>query len=149
MRIWPPNITLEKFSATGSQTATEYVGIILTELGEDYLTGELTVDARTRQPNGTLHGGASAILAESLASLAANGLVDRSRFVCMGQQINLNHLRPVPVGMTISGTTRAFSIDDTSHVWGVEIVDPAGMRVCVGRVMMAVVPRPPNITKFL
>lgn len=98
MRIWPPNITLEKFSATGSQTATEYVGIILTELGDNYLTGELTVDARTRQPNGTLHGGASAILAIP-ASLAANGLVDRSRFVCVGQQINLNHLRPVQISM--------------------------------------------------
>ncbi|HPF25951.1 MAG TPA: hotdog fold thioesterase [Steroidobacteraceae bacterium] len=148
MRIWLPDVTLDKFIEVEANTAADHAGVVLTKLGDDFLRGTLEVNQRSAQTNGSLHGGASAILAESLASLAANGVVDRDRFVCLGQQINLNHLRPVPVGTTITGTTRAHSIEETTQVWGVDIVDAADRLVCVGRVMMAVVPRPANAAKF-
>lgn len=149
MRIWHGDITLENFSAVERGTAVEHCGIVLTEIGDDFLSGRLTVTAAVQQPNGTLHGGGSAVLAESLASLAANGVVDRNQFACLGQQINLAHLKPVSLAETISGTARAFSIDARTHVWSVDIVDHSGALLCVSRVMMAVVPRPTNARAFL
>ena len=52
-----------------------------------------------------LHGGASLVLAETLGSVAANFVVDRAKFRCLGQEINANHLRPVSDGIVI-GTAR-------------------------------------------
>ncbi|HPF26446.1 MAG TPA: hotdog fold thioesterase [Steroidobacteraceae bacterium] len=149
MRIWQDEITLEKFSAVERATAVEHCGLVLTELGDDFLSGMLTVTAAVQQLDGTLHGGGSAVLAESLASLAANGVVDRSRFACLGQQINLAHLKPVPFGDTIKGTARPLGMDQHTQVWGVDIVNNSGELVCVSRVMMAVVPRPANAKAFL
>ena len=149
MRIWHDNITLEQFRAVEKGTAVEHCDVLLTELGDDYITGSMTIAAQTQTPDGSMHGGAPAILAESLASLAANGVIDRSRFACLGQQINLNHLKTVALGETITGTARAFSIADQTHVWGVTILNGSSELVCVSRVMMAVVPRPANAAAFL
>ena len=68
----------------------------------------MPVEPRTRQPMGYLHGGASLVLAETLGSVAANFVVDRSKFRCLGQEINANHLRPVADGL-VTGTARAHS----------------------------------------
>ncbi|HWN46402.1 MAG TPA: hotdog fold thioesterase, partial [Steroidobacteraceae bacterium] len=93
---------------------------------------------RTRQPMGYLHGGASLVLAETLGSVAANFVVDYSRFRCLGQDINANHLRPVTDGLVI-GTARAIHLGARSQVWSIEIRDPRERLVCISRLTMAVV----------
>ena len=66
MAIWHSTPTLEGLNQRGLNTAVAHMGIEVTEIGEDYLTGTMPVDERTRQPFGMLHGGSSALLAESL-----------------------------------------------------------------------------------
>ena len=83
----------------------EHLGIVLTRLGDDSLEGPMPVDHRTTQPAGLLHGGASVALAESLGSIAANLCVDPERWVCVGQEINASHLRPVRSGL-VTGTAK-------------------------------------------
>ena len=75
------------------------------------------------------------------SSVAANLMVDREHWLCVGQEINANHLRRAPEGSVVTGTARAFHIGARSQVWGVEICDGQGQRVCVSRVTMAVVKR--------
>src|SRR5687768_18458249 len=106
MGIWFANPTVE--DAMGSQTGllSPHLGIELTEFGADYLRGTMPVEARTHQPMGYLHGGASLVLAETLGSVAANYVVDTSKYRCLGQEINANHLRPVTDGK-VTGTARA------------------------------------------
>lgn len=115
--------------------------MVLVELGDDFLRGTMPVDERTCQPLRVLHGGASVAFAETLASLASSATIDPTRFVCLGQEINANHLRPVPEGITVSGITRPFHIGRRSQVWGIDIFDEAGRRTCVSRITLAVVPR--------
>jgi|ADGO01.1.fsa_nt_gi Uncharacterized protein, possibly involved in aromatic compounds catabolism len=61
-------------------TMGETLGIVITEVGPDYLRGTMPVDNRTKQPYGLLHGGASCVLAETLGSIASACVVDTSKF---------------------------------------------------------------------
>ena len=138
MGIWFADPTVE--DAMGSHTGllAQHLGIVFTELGEDYLRGTMPVEPRTHQPMGYLHGGASVAFAETLGSVAANFVVDRHRFRCLGQEINANHIRPVTDGL-VTGTARPFHIGARSQVWSIEIRDPGERLVCVSRLTIAVV----------
>ena len=116
------------------------LGIELTEAGDDWLGGRMPVDERTRQPFGLLHGGASVALAETLASVAAYACVDPERHVCVGLEINANHLRGVRSGWVI-GTARPIHLGRTTHVWDIRIRDEAEKPVCISRCTMAVIDR--------
>ena len=140
-RIWRPDVTLERLSAHSHDTMMMHLGIELLELGDDFLSGSMTVDHRTCQPMRLLHGGASVVLAETLGSMAANSVIDMQRFACVGQEINANHLRPVPFGRKVIGSTRPFHIGARTQVWGIEIRDDRQQLVCVSRITMAVINR--------
>ena len=140
MRIWHQPITLEQINQLNSGCAVSHLGIECTALGDDFLTARMPVDARTRQPFGLLHGGCSMVLAETLASVASVCTVDTQQFLCVGQEINANHVRAVREGWVI-GTARPAHLGRTSQVWEVRITDEQDKLVCISRVTMAVVPR--------
>ena len=139
MSIWYLPVSLEALLAQGRHTLIEQLGIEVTAVGEDWLAGTMPVDARTVQPFGLLHGGASVALAESLGSYAGNLCVDFTKFRCVGQEINANHVRPVTSGL-VTGTARPVHLGARSQVWQIEIVNPAGQLVCISRLTMAVIP---------
>jgi 1,4-dihydroxy-2-naphthoyl-CoA hydrolase len=121
----------------GRQTANTHLGIEITEVGPDYLKGRMPVDERTRQPAGVLHGGVSVVLAETLASWAAAHTVDGTRFHCVGQEINANHVRAVSEGW-VQGTARPLHLGRKSQVWEIHLRDEQGRLVCVSRMTAAV-----------
>lgn len=130
--------TLDALNALSRGTAIEQLGIEFTELGPDYLRGTMPVDARTRQPYGLLHGGASVLLAETLGSTAGNLCVpDGHR--CVGIEINANHLRAARDG-TVTGTARPLHVGARTQVWEIRIDDERARPVCVSRLTLAVVP---------
>jgi uncharacterized protein (TIGR00369 family) len=96
---------------------------------------------RTRQPAGVLHGGASVVLAETLASWAAAYVVDPEKYHCVGQEINANHVRAVDSGW-VFGIARPIHLGRGSHVWDVRIHDEKDRLVCVSRVTIAVLSTP-------
>ena len=137
--IWRANVSLEHLRERAQDTLVSHLGIELTEMGEDFLKGTMPVDSRTCQPMRILHGGASVVLAESLASIAANAVIDSTRFACVGQEINANHIRPVPTGNLVAGITRPVHLGVRSQVWSIEIVNARGQLVCISRITMAVI----------
>jgi 1,4-dihydroxy-2-naphthoyl-CoA hydrolase len=138
--IWCRLQTLETLNTLSAGTMARPLGIVFTEIGEDFIRGTMPVDDRTRQPLGLLHGGASVALAETLGSTGANLCVDDSR-LCLGQEINANHVRSARSG-TVTGTARPLHIGGRSQVWSIDIVDEAGALVCISRLTMAVITRP-------
>ena len=139
MAIWfADNPKVEDADASQAGLLAPHLGIRFTEFGDDFLRATMPVEPHTRQPMGYLHGGASVAFAETLGSVAANFVVDRGRFRCLGQEINANHLRPVSDGR-VTGTARPFHIGARSHVWSIEIRDPGERLVCVSRLTIAVV----------
>jgi 1,4-dihydroxy-2-naphthoyl-CoA hydrolase len=148
MSIWfGTNPTVEDANASQEGLLAPHLGIRFTEWGEDFLRATMPVEPHTRQPMGYLHGGASLVLAETVGSVAANFVVDRSKNRCMGQEINANHLRPVAEGL-VTGTARPFHIGSRSQVWSIEIRDSQARLVCISRLTMAVIDwRPPTTEK--
>jgi 1,4-dihydroxy-2-naphthoyl-CoA hydrolase len=138
--IWRVQATPEQLVERGRNTLSEYLGIRVTEIGPDYLRATMPVNSHTHQPSGILHGGASVALAETVGSLAANLCVDFEKYVCVGQEINANHVRSAASGL-VTGTARPFHIGGRSQVWGIEIRDESDRLVCVSRLTMAVVER--------
>ncbi len=98
----------------------------------------MPVDERTRQPYGILHGGASVVLAETLGSSAGNLCVDTGKQVCVGLEINANHVRAVRSG-TVTGTARALHVGRSTQLWEIRIEDEQGRLVCISRLTLAVV----------
>jgi len=141
LSIWRSPLSLETLNAGGAGTLMGPLGIEFTEIGEDFVRGTMPVDARTHQPYGLLHGGASVALAETLGSMGANMCVDSTRYLCVGQEINANHLKSVRSGR-VTGTARPLHVGARSHVWSIDIVNEAGALVCVSRLTVAVIQRP-------
>ncbi|TLX22783.1 hotdog fold thioesterase [Thermomonas fusca] len=137
---WPQGTSLAALNARSAGTLMEALGIVFTELGDGYLRATMPVDARTHQPYGLLHGGASVALAETLGSSAGALLAGDSAVV--GLEINANHLRAVREG-TVTGTTRPVHIGRSTQVWEIHIEDEDGRPVCISRITLAVLPQPP------
>ena len=137
---WPEGTTLAALNARSAGTLMEALGIVFTELGDGYLRATMPVDARTRQPYGLLHGGATVALAETLGSSAGALVAGDSAVV--GLEINANHLRAVRKG-TVTGTTRPVHIGRSTQVWEIHIEDEGGNAVCISRITLAVLPQPP------
>lgn len=132
--------SVDALNAQSRGTAMEPLGIVFTEVGPDYLRATMPVDARTHQPYGLLHGGASVLLAETLGSTGGMLCVDDGQGV-VGIEINANHLRGVRSG-TVTGTARAVHIGRSTQVWDIRIEDDAGRAVCVSRLTVAVIALP-------
>ena len=126
--------------STGRGTLITTLGIEFVEAGDDWLKARMPVDERTHQPFGLLHGGASVALAETLASWAGTRAVDADK-VCVGQEINANHIRPVREGW-VYGVATPESLGRTSHVWSIRITDEVSKLVCISRMTLAVVAAP-------
>jgi 1,4-dihydroxy-2-naphthoyl-CoA hydrolase len=138
--IWRVQTTPEQLMERSRNTLAAHLGIRVTEIGPDYLRATMPVSSHTHQPMGILHGGASVALAETVGSLAASLCVDLTQSVCVGQEINANHVRSVATGL-VTATARPFHIGARSQVWGIEIRDENDKLVCVSRITMAVVER--------
>jgi len=126
------------YHAVGVTGLPKTLGIEILELTPQRVVATMPVDQRTRQPFGILHGGASVALAETVASFGAVAIIDRDRFVAVGQEINANHLRPKLDGV-VTATGVPVHVGRSSQVWSIEIRDEAGKLVCISRCTMAVV----------
>ena len=138
MSIWFKPYTASDIQFTLKNNMCETLGIEITEITAGSIKGKMPVDHRTVQPAGILHGGASVALAETLGSLASNLIVDNSKYVCVGLDINANHLRPASSGFVYAEASPVH-IGKKTHVWSIEIKNEEGKLVCISRLTMAVV----------
>ena len=140
MSIWHDGeFPLKQFEGLGMTTLVSTLGIEFLEAGDDWLKARMPVDERTRQYAGVLHGGASVVLAETLASAGCFFTLDRTKNACVGMEINANHIRPVASGHVYGVATRE-TAGRTTQIWSIRITDEAGKLVCLSRCTMAIIP---------
>ena len=118
------------------------IGLELKELTPDRVVATMPVDDRTKQPFGLLHGGASAALAETVASIGAYLNIDGERQAAVGVELNANHLRAKTDGI-VTGTATPLHRGRRTQVWDIRIVDEQERLVCVSRCTLAIVDRQP------
>ncbi|AGG87497.1 hotdog fold thioesterase [Rhodanobacter denitrificans] len=139
MSLWKQPTDLARLNGWSTNTLMEALGIRITAVGDDWLQGSMPVDARTHQPYGLLHGGASVALAETLGSTAAMLTLDPAKELAVGLDINANHVRGVREG-SVTGTAKALHLGRTTQVWEIRIESEQGALVCIARLTMAVIP---------
>jgi 1,4-dihydroxy-2-naphthoyl-CoA hydrolase len=138
--IWKIKPTLEELNKLCDNTMVDHLAIDFTEVGDDYLSATMPVDHRTKQPDGLLHGGASVALAETIGSVAANLVIDRTNHMCVGLEINANHTKAKRDGI-VTGTARPVQIGNTIQIWEIKITDENQRLVCISRLTLAVLDR--------
>ena len=120
--IWKNHATLDELNELSKDTMSEILGILFVEITTNQLKAAMPVDIRTRQPYGLLHGGASAALAETIGSVASSLCIDREKQICVGIEINCNHLRGKKDGI-VTATAEPLHLGATTHVWDIRIRD--------------------------
>ena len=120
---------LAQLNQWNKNTLMETLGIVFTELGDDYLVGTMPVNPRVHQPLGMLHGGASIAFAESLGSCLSNILVTQEGKAAVGTSINSNHLKSKTEGL-VTGTAKIIRKGQTLHFLEIEIRDENGSLIC-------------------
>ncbi|VYU59827.1 1,4-dihydroxy-2-naphthoyl-CoA hydrolase [Metakosakonia massiliensis] len=135
--IWKRAVTLEALNAMGEGNMVGLLDIRFDAIGDDSLEATMPVDARTCQPFGLLHGGASVVLAETLGSVAGYLCTEGAQKV-VGVEVNANHLRAV-TGGRVRGVCRALHAGGRHQVWQIDIYNEQGKMCCSSRLTTAVV----------
>jgi 1,4-dihydroxy-2-naphthoyl-CoA hydrolase len=142
MSIWfNQSLTIADIKHIGSKTMGDHLGMEWLELGENFLKMKMPVDERTKQPYGLLHGGASCALAETIGSMASHFVIDPGKFICVGLEINANHVRGAKEGYVIA-TCTPLHIGASTHVWDIKINDEREKLVCVSRLTVVILKKP-------
>jgi 1,4-dihydroxy-2-naphthoyl-CoA hydrolase len=138
MPIWKSPQSLEELRERAENTMGQHLEMEFVELGEDFLKMKMPVIAKTKQPMGLLHGGATAALAETIGSISAVMCVDAERESIVGLELNINHVRAMKEGFVFA-TCKPFHLGRTTHVWNIEIKDEQERLVSVARLTTMVI----------
>ncbi len=109
-------------NAASANTLMETLGIEYIDLGEDWLTARMPVTPKVHQPDGVLHGGATAALAESVGSVAVFVFNKERDVLVRGIEITANHLRSVSEGY-VYATTRPIHLGKSIQLWEIRVTD--------------------------
>lgn len=140
MSIWYKELTLDFINQRSQNTLADFLGIRFTEITENTISAVMPVTQKVKQPIGIVHGGANVVLAETLASTAANMAVDYEKFYCVGLEININHIRSVREGV-VKAITRPMHLGRTTQVWQIDLMNDANQITAVSRMTASVLTR--------
>jgi 1,4-dihydroxy-2-naphthoyl-CoA hydrolase len=135
--IWTIPVNVEEINRRCKNTLIDHLEIKFTEIGDDHMTAQMPVDQRTCQPMGIVHGGATAALAETVASVAANYCVHKEK-VCVGLELNINHMKKVNSGLVFA-TAKPLHLGKSTQVWEIKIRNEAKQLVAAARLTIAVI----------
>jgi uncharacterized protein (TIGR00369 family) len=134
--IWKAPLVLSELQNRCQNTLISHLGILFTEVGDDYLKATLRIAPHLMQPLGTIHGGVSCTLAETTANAAAYYCVNPGTHTCVGLDINTNHIRPAASGL-LTATARPYHIGKSTQVWSIEIHNDQGQLISISRLTVA------------
>lgn len=143
--IWKTKIDLKELNQSYHNTLVAHLSIKLTEVGDDFLRATMPISHITKQPFGIMHGGASAALAESVGSIAANFTIDREKQFAVGVDLNTSHLKMVREGLVV-GTAKPLHLGGTIQVWQIHVHNEKKELVSFSRLTMAVLDKRPPTT---
>jgi 1,4-dihydroxy-2-naphthoyl-CoA hydrolase len=130
--IWKQVPSLLKLNSVRTEGLGCLLDIKVTARGKNCLFAEMPVTEKHKQPFGIVHGGATATLAETLASIAAWLCVDKNTQGTVGLELNINHLKPVKEGILTAKAT-AIHVGRSTQVWQIDIFNQTFSQVSSSR----------------
>lgn len=131
---------LNRLNQMSQGTLMETLGIVYTDVGEDFIAATMPVGPQVHQPMGLLHGGATMALAESVGSAGSHIQVDPDKYVVLGIEINGNHLKSVRTGKVFA-LGRLIHQGKTLHLWEIRITDEADKLISLCKLTNIILPR--------
>jgi len=111
-------------NASSKNTLMETLNIEYVDVGEDFIVARMPVTPEVHQPDGVLHGGATAALAESIGSVAVFVFSKEADAVVRGIEISANHLKSVSSGY-VYATARPVHLGRTIQLWEIRVTNEA------------------------
>ena len=136
--MWKTPLTLSEINARAKNTLSDHLKIEFIEIGDRHLTARMPISSILMQPMGIVHGGATAALAETVASAAANYCIDQAVHICVGLELNINHLRSIQAGY-VDAVATPLHIGKTTQVWEIKIYDELKHLTSAARLTLAVI----------
>ena len=131
--------SIDQLNKMNKNTLMEALGIEFLNGGVDYIKAKMPVDARTHQPMGLLHGGASVALIESIGSLGSVLMCDLNVEYPVGLEVNANHIGGIKSGYVV-GVGKLIHSGKKTHVWHVDIIDESNNKlICTGRLTVMII----------
>lgn len=130
--LWFKQVDLNSINNFHRNTMPCFLGIEIVEIGDDFIKAKMPVNEKTKQAHGILHGGANAVLAESLGSLGSLLTLDLEKKTCVGLEINTNHIRAAHDGF-VYGTAKPIHLGKTTHLWEIRIHDEQNRLTSISR----------------
>ena len=131
---------LERANAVCKNTLMETLEIEMVDYGEDFLVARMPVNSRVYQPDGILHGGATAALAESVGSFAAHIFIDTEHVDIRGIEITVNHLKTVRSGF-IYAKASFIHKGRTTQLFDIRVTDEADRLISICRLSTIALPK--------
>lgn len=136
MMIWAMPVTVEEINHRCRNTLCDHLGIEFITIGDDHVVARMPVDARTKQTMGTIHGGATAALAETVGSIAGIYCLPKGKR-CVGLDLNINHIRAVSSGF-VTAVAKPLHLGKSTQVWEIKITNEAKQLVSAARLTLAI-----------
>ena len=123
---------IEMCNNISKNTLNETLSIKFIDIGEDFVKAKMPVNKSVHQPDGILHGGATAALAETVGSTAAFVLLKRKDIIVRGIEISSNHLKSISEGEVIA-TAKPINLGRTIQLWDIKITNQKGELISISK----------------
>ena len=131
---------LERINLVSKNTLMETLDIEIIDVGEDWLKAKMPVTPKVHQPDGVLHGGATAALAESVGSFASHIFLDTDKLFIRGTEISANHIKSVTTGY-VYATARFIHKGRTTQLFDIKVTDEADNLISVCKLSTISLPK--------
>lgn len=131
---------LKEINAISKNTLLETLEISIIDFGEDFVVAKMPVTPKVHQPDGVLHGGATAALAESVGSFAMHIFSDLEKVFVRGTEITANHLKSVTDGYVYAKATFLHN-GRTTQLLDIRVTDDDDNLISICRLSTISLPR--------
>ena len=131
---------LQKANEVAKNTLLETLEIEMIDFGDDFIIARMPVTPKVHQPDGILHGGATAALAESVGSFASHVFIDTEKFFVRGIEITANHLKSVKDGYVYAKATFLHK-GRTTQLLDIRVTDDADNLISICRLSTVSLPK--------
>ena len=125
---------------TSKNTLMETLDIEYIDVGEDFLLAKMPVTPKVHQPDGVLHGGATAALAESVGSAASYVFLDGNKYFVRGLEITANHVKSVKEGFVYAKATILHK-GRTTQLWEIRVTNEDDQLVSLCKLTTIALPK--------
>lgn len=131
---------LAQANSASKNTLMETLNIEMIDFGEDFLVARMPVTPKVHQPDGVLHGGATAALAESVGSFASHIFTDTENMFVRGLEITANHLKSIKEGFVYAKATFLHK-GRTTQLLDIRVTDEADNLISICRLSTISLPK--------